>query len=484
MMMLFGSMGLLLFSVFLYVNVLTRMMIFLSGRTDAESTAEHLEALKKLAGVVQAQKFVLDDLKEQKQTLLDRLDPEDKELIKEQSSHLERRWAQLEGLIEKKIQLSALTLEELSQCQAKLDDLLEWADAQAHLFGEALRCSPQAELAQTLLPDHVAICNELESQELAQGALTEEAERIVAHLGLDERQRLQRALSALHGRLASLREAVGQRRKYLSKALSDRTQFLMAVSLASSWVQQNRWLATSQEQVALMPAEVGKQIRSCKNIGARLKEYQTDVAALWAQGRELAKEDETSEIMARLQELQATYDSAVQESAQRLQELEKVLLSRKYFKADLDRVCQWMKQADVVTFPQVSLMGSDAELSSQLGRYQQVLEQSAEHENLLLLVQRAGHELLPSLSEADHSFLDEKLNALPRQFNRIVALAKEKSEKVQEAAAARQEYVSLVDLTVKALSELEDQLTRMSKARLSLSSEEAESAQSDYRALL
>ncbi|XP_060687754.1 nesprin-1-like isoform X2 [Hemiscyllium ocellatum] len=457
------------------------------ARTDAESTAEHLEALRKLAGEVQAQRFVLDDLKEQKQMLMDRLDPEDKELIKEQSSHLERQWVQLEGLIEKKIQLSARVLEELSQCQARLDDLLEWAEAQAQLFGEALRCSPPAELAQTLLPDHIAVCNELESQELAHGALTEEAERILAQLGLDERQQLQRALSALHGRMGSLREAVGQRRKYLSQALSDRSQFLMAVGLASSWVQQNRSVATSKEPAALMPAEVGKQIRSCKSVGSRLKEYQTEVAALWAQGRELAKEateEETSEIMAQLQELQATYDSALQEGAQRLQELEKVLLSRKYFKADLDRVCQWMKQADVVTFPEVSLMGGDAELSSQLARYWQVLEQSTEHENLLLLVQRVGHELLPSLSEADHSFLDEKLNALPRQFNSIVGLAKEKSEKVQEAMAARQEYASLVSLTGKALGELEEQLVRVSKARLSLSSEEAESACSDCRALL
>ncbi|GCC32670.1 hypothetical protein chiPu_0011134 [Chiloscyllium punctatum] len=454
---------------------------------QVQSTAEHLEALRKLAGEVQAQRFVLDDLKEQKQMLMDRLDPEDKELIKEQSSHLERQWVQLEGLIEKKIQLSARVLEELSQCQARLDDLLEWAEAQAQLFGEALRCSPPAELAQTLLPDHIAVCNELESQELAHGALTEEAERILAQLGLDERQQLQRALSALHGRMGSLHEAVGQRRKYLSQALSDRTQFLMAVGLASSWVQQNRLVATSKEPAALMPAEVGKQIRSCKSVGSRLKEYQTDVAALWAQGRELAKEateEETSEIMAQLQELQATYDSALQEGAQRLQELEKVLLSRKYFKADLDRVCQWMKQADVVTFPQVSLMGGDAELSSQLARYRQVLEQSAEHENLLLLVQRAGRELLPSLSEADHSFLDEKLNALPRQFNSIVGLAKEKSEKVQEAMVARQEYASLVSLTGKALGELEEQLVRVSKARLSLSSEEAESACSDCRALL
>ncbi|GCB70645.1 hypothetical protein scyTo_0005735, partial [Scyliorhinus torazame] len=457
------------------------------ARMDAESTAEHLEALKKLASIVQAQTFVVDDLKEQKQKLMDRLNPEDKELVKEQTSHFEKQWAHLEDLIEKKIQVSVLTLEELSQCQSKLDDLVDWADGQTHLFAEALRCSPPAELAQTLLLDHIAICNELESQQLTHGAVTEEAEKILARLGLDERQRLQRALSALHGKMSSLSEAVGQRRKYLSKALSDRTQFLMAVSLAINWIQQNERVATSQEHVALLPLDVGKQIRTCKNVSARLKEYQADVTALWAQGRELAKdatEEETAEIMSQLQELQSMYDSALQQSGQRLQELEKILVSRKYFKADLDKVCHWLKQADIVTFPQISLMSSDAELSSQLSKYQQLLEQSPEYENLLLLVQRTGRELLPSLSEADHSFLDEKLNVLPKQFNCIVALAKEKSDKIQEAIAGRKEYVSLIDLTSKALSELEDQVIQMTKVRLGLSSKEVLSAQSDLRALL
>lgn len=463
------------------------MSWFLCNRTDAESTAELLEALKQLASAVQAQRFVLDDLKDQKQKLMERLNPEDKELIKEQTSHYEKQWAQLEELLERKIQVSVTTLEELSQCQSKLEDLLDWAEGQTRLISEALRCSPPAELAQTLLLDHIASCSELESQQLAHGAATTEAEKILARLGLDERQRLQKTLGALHGRMGSLSEAVGQRRKYLSRALSDRTQFLMALGPAVGWIRQTEMAATTPEHVALMPLDVGKQIRACKAACASLKEYQADVAALWAQGRELAREaaeEETAEIMTHLQELQAAYDSAVQKSAQRLQGLERILASRKYFKADLDKVCHWLKQADILTFPQTSLMSSDAELCVQLAKYQLLLEQCPEYENQLLLVQRSGRELLPSLSEADHSFLDEKLNALPKQFNAIIGLAKEKSEKIQEAIAGRKEYISLIDMTSKALSELEDQLVQMGKSKLRLSSEEAASVQADYRTLL
>uniref|UniRef100_A0A4W3HCF8 Nesprin-1 n=1 Tax=Callorhinchus milii TaxID=7868 RepID=A0A4W3HCF8_CALMI len=457
------------------------------ARADAESTAGHLEALRKLASVVQSQKVVLDDLKEQKQKVMDRLNSDDKELVKEQTSHFEKQWLHLENLIEKKIQASVTTLEEMSLCQAKLEELLEWAGDQQPILSEALKCSPPAELAQTLLIDHITICNELESQQLVHGASVKEAERILAHLGLDERQRFQGTLVELQDKMNSLSEALSQRRKYLSKALSDRTQFLMAVTQAINWIHQNEKKAMSEEHIALMPLDVNKQIRMCRNAHSGLKEHQMEVTALWAQGRELMKEateEENGEMLNKLQQLQSVYDSGLQKSAQRLQELEKILVSRKYFKADMDKVCYWLKQTDIMTFAEVSLMNSDPELSSQLSKYQQILEESPEYENLLLLVQRTGREVLPSLSEMDHSFLDEKLNALPKQFNSLVALAKEKSDKVQEAIAGRKEYSSLIELTSKALSELEDQFVLMSKARLNLSSEETTTLQDDYKALL
>ncbi|XP_009867463.1 PREDICTED: nesprin-1, partial [Apaloderma vittatum] len=457
------------------------------ARSDAESTNVHLEALQKLALAVQERRFALEELKDQKQKMVEHLNLDDKELVKEQFGHFEQRWAQLEDLVKRKIQVSVSTLEELRLVHSKFQELMEWAEEQQPSISEALKQSPPPDLAQSLLMDHLTICSELETKQLVLKTLVKDADRVMTNLGLNERQELQKALSDAQHHVNCLSDLVGQRRKHLNKALSEKTQFLMAVFQATNQIHQHEKKVTFPEYICLLPEDVNKQIRTCKNAQANLKAYQNEVTGLWAQGRDLMKEateQEKSEVLGKLQELQNVYDTVLQKCNQRLLELEKNIVSRKYFKEDLDKACHWLKQADIVTFAEVNVMNSDSELYCQLAKYQQILEQSPEYENLLLALQRDGQEILPSLNEVDHSYLDEKLRILPQQFNIVTALAKEKLYKVQEAIYARKEYACLIELTSKALTELEDQFGNMDKAPAAVLAKEAVSLQQAYRDLL
>ncbi|KAJ8275253.1 hypothetical protein COCON_G00098780 [Conger conger] len=457
------------------------------ARTDTESSSEHLEALRKLAGVLEEQRGTLDDLRDHRQKVLPRLNLDDKELVKEQVGHFEQRWAQLETLMQKKIQDSVLTLEDMSQVESRLREAREWAEEQQPALSEAMKMSPPPELAQSFLFDHLSICSELEAKQLLLAQAISDADRVLAHLGLNERQRLQQLIADTQAEVETLGAKVVQRRKYLSKAFTERTQFLLAVGQAIGWVQQSERKALAEERVALLPDDLGKQVRTCRNIQSSLRAYQSELTSLWSQGRELMKdatEDEKAELLVKLQELQSIFETALQRCSQRLQELEKALVSRKYFKVDLDKTCQWLKQADIITFPEINLMNGDAELSVQLAKYQQILEQATEYENLLLIVQRAGQEILPTLNEVDHCYLDEKLNALPQQYNSILALAKEKSEKIQQVILGRREYASFIEVTHKALKELEEQFNILGKQPVGLRTEEVESLQEEYKSLL
>lgn len=430
---------------------------------------------------------MLEDLKDQKQKVMYHLNLDDKELVKEQISHFEQRWAHLESLIERKIQDSILTLEDMTQVEARLKEAREWAEEQKPALSEAMKMSPPPEVAQSFLFDHLSICSELEAKQILLVQAMSDADRVLAHLGLNERQRLQQLISETQAEVESLSIKVAQRRKNLSKAFTERTQFLLAVSRAITWVQQNEKKAHSDDYIALLPDDLTKQVRTCRNIQSSLRAYQSELTSLWSQGRDLMKdatEDEKAEMLTKLQELQNSFEAALQKCNQRLQELEKVLVTRKYFKADLEKICQWLKQADIVTFPEINLMNGDAELKAQLSKYQQILDQAAEYENLLLIVQRAGQEILPTLNEVDHCYLDEKLNGLPQQYNNILAVAKEKQEKIQQAILARQEYSSFIDVTHKALKELEEQFHNLGTQPVGLQTEQVISLQHDYKALL
>uniref|UniRef100_UPI0037E92F69 nesprin-1 isoform X2 n=1 Tax=Semicossyphus pulcher TaxID=241346 RepID=UPI0037E92F69 len=456
------------------------------ARTDAESSSQHLEALRKLAVALEEQKGTLEDLKEQKQKVIQHLNLDDKELVKEQISHFEQRWSQMQNLIERKIQDSVVTLEDMGQVEARLREARDWAEEQQPALSEAMKMSPPPELAQSFLFDHLSICSELEAKQLLLAQAMVDADRVLARLGLSERQRLQQLIVDTQFEVESLSEKVVQRRKHLSKAFTERTQFLMAVGQSISWVQQNEKKAQAEEYIALLPDDLAKQVRTCRNIQSSLKAYQSELTSLWSQGRDLmrdASEEERNEILTKLQELQNIFDKTLHRCGQKLQELEKVLVSRKYFKTDLEKICLWIKQADIVTFPEINLMVGDAELEAQLLKYQHIIEQAIEYENLLLIVQRAGQEILPSLNEVDHCYLDEKLNTLPQQYNSILALAKEKQEKIQQAILTRNEYTSFIDVTHKALQELEEQYNSLGNQPVGLQTEEVVSLQSDYKAI-
>ncbi|XP_052352542.1 nesprin-1-like isoform X4 [Oncorhynchus keta] len=456
------------------------------ARTDAESSSEHLEALKKLAVALGDQKGTLEDLKDQRQKVTHHLNLDDKELVKEQISHFEQRWVQLQSLINRKIQDSVLTLEDMAKVEARLREAREWAEEQQPGLSEAMKMSPPPELAQSFLFDHLSICSELEAKQMLLAQAMSDADRVLAHLGLNECQRLQQLISDTRAEVESLSVKVAQRRKHLSKAFTERTQFLQAVNQSITWVQQNEKKAQAEEYIALLPDDLAKQVKACRNIQSSLKAYQSEQTSLWSQGRDLMKDatqDEKVEMLTKLQELQNIFEKALQKCVQRLQELDKVLVSRKYFKADLEKTCQWLKQADIVTFPEINLMNGDLELNVQLLKYRQIVEQAMEYENLLLIVQRTGQEILPTLNEVDHCYLDEKLNALPQKYNSILSLAKEKQEKIEQAILARKEYASFIDVTHKALKELEEQFHNLGLQPVGLQTEEVVNLLSDYKAL-
>lgn len=255
---------------------------------------------------------------------------------------------------------------------------------------------------------------------------------------------------------------------------------------ALAWVQQQERKALIDDHIALLPEDLAKQVAACRGVQRSLRAYQRELASLWVQGRELerdATDKERAETLARLENLQAAFETTLQRTTQRLADLEKALTSRKYFQVDLDKTCHWLRQAEAITFPEINLgkIDDSSELQSELSKFQNVLEQASEYENLLLIVQRIGQEILPTLNETDHCYLDERLNALPQQYNAILALAKEKKDRVQQIILEQKEFSTFFDITRNALEELQEQFDNLEKQTIIIREEDFVHLMNEYR---
>lgn len=446
-----------------------------------ESTAGCLDALKKLSVDLQDQRCVLEDLKDNKNAILPRLSFEDKDLVKEQVGYLEQRWTQMEMQVEQKIQDTIQTLEDLNHLEDQLREIQEWAEVQRPSLSDVLKTSPPPDLAQSFLFDHLSFCAELEAKQQFISQSSSEADSLYSHLGLNEKKRLQTLVQDVQAEVESLASKAVHHRKSLSKVFTERTQFLQALDRASGWIKQQEQKVLADDHVALLPDELSKQVSVCKNICCSLRSYQVELTSLWTQGRELIKETtegEKVETLQRLEELQGTFEGSLQRCTHHLQHLERALVIRKYFKVDLDRICEWLRHAEAAIFPIIDLNRNDVELQNQLAKYQQILDHTSAYENLLLIVQRAGQEILPTLNEVDHCYLDEKLNGLPQQYNAILLSTKEKRDRIQQVILERRELESLVEVTRKALEGLQEQCDALEKRSTSL--EDGERLHGDY----
>ncbi|KAL2082207.1 hypothetical protein ACEWY4_022025 [Coilia grayii] len=197
-----------------------------------------------------------------------------------------------------------------------------------------------------------------------------------------------------------------------------------------------------------------------------LKGRQGELVSLWGRARDLVKDstdEEKAETLDRLQDVQDSFDSALRRHTHKLQDLQKALVTRKYFKMDLEKMCDWLRKMEALTFPEIDLKASNMDLQSLLTKYRAVLEQASEYENLLLIVQRTGQEILPTLSEVEHGYLDEKLNALPQQYHSVLVLAKLRHETVQQASADQRNFHSLMETAQKTVRELQEQFEAVEK---------------------
>lgn len=448
-----------------------------------ESTAGCLDSLRKLSIDLQEQRCVLEDLRDNKNAILPRLSLEDKDLVKEQVGYLEQRWTQMEMLVEQKIQDIIQTLEDMNHLEDQLRETQEWAEVQRPSLLDVLKTSPPPDLAQSFLFDHLSFCAELEAKQQFINQSLSEAASLYSHLGLNEKKRLQTLVQDVQAEVESLSLKATHHRKSLSKVFTERTQFLQALDRAAGWIKQQEQRVLADEHVALLPDELSKQVSLCKNICSSLRAYQVELTSLWAQGRKLVKDatqDEKVETLQRLEELQGTFEASLQRCIHHLQHLEKALVIRKYFKVDLDRICEWLRHADAATFPIIDLNRNDMDLQKQSAKYQQILDHTTAYENLLLIVQRAGQEILPTLNEVDHCYLDEKLNGLPQQYNAILLSTKEKRDRIQRVILERRELESLIEVTRKALEELQEQCDALEKQSNSRSLEDTDGLQGDY----
>uniref|UniRef100_A0A8C4RAI8 Uncharacterized protein n=1 Tax=Eptatretus burgeri TaxID=7764 RepID=A0A8C4RAI8_EPTBU len=446
------------------------------NRTEIERTSVYIETLQQLKGHMEHEQNLLSGLKATRESVLKNLSPEDRELVHQKSENCEEQWTQLFSQIEKKIQLMVTAAEEYEHCKTKLKDLIFQLNVLKSSFSElGKKRLPDysMEISKGLQKQHVTLNMQLKDIRQSLQSLFQESEKYMGSLAKAERQDLDDALSSCQKLYDSVSDSELQCYKYLCKIISERAQFMLQLRQLRGRLDQVRVKGNLEQAVALMPQHINKQIKACANVYSDLKENDGELQDLWQQLHAFINENdvEDMDLQIKLQELQHYYDSLMELLTQRRHELERCLALRSHFKADLDKVGYWLKQSDIVTFPEVCLMCTETELVGNLNKYDKIISEVPANENVLLSIQRNGQDIMPLLGQIDFAFLDEKLKMLPQHFREVVDLTKQRREVVLKSIKIRKEYSNLIKRINNKIAESDRHVVGFGKEPVGLSVE-------------
>ncbi|XP_063044606.1 nesprin-1-like isoform X4 [Engraulis encrasicolus] len=310
---------------------------------------------------------------------------------------------------------------------------------------------------ENFLLQQLSVCAEMEARREVLEEVMGEAEELMGRLGLQEKRRLQRLLekaqkeaqelgvTAANGRKlmksytehAHILRELGRVEQAAKKAMTTAFKMGATASKMATCCSNSSDCTTSgastnlnslgaglqnKGEGPLLASRVNRQLKVCINTLSSLGGQQSELRELWQRARELEgalnthmthstndashtihaiqpSPKPTHSTLERLQQVETTLATYVHSHTLHLQRLQKALIGRRHLQQDINKLCDWLKQAEELTFAQVAWSASEEHLGLLLKDLARLQEQGAGYESLLMMVMRAGGEVLEELGE-------------------------------------------------------------------------------------
>ncbi|KAI8478923.1 hypothetical protein Bbelb_433440 [Branchiostoma belcheri] len=277
--------------------------------------------------------------------------------------------------------------------------------------------------AQKQLEQYSGLCKEIDERKDSLASMQTFVEELLPNLGKAERKDLEDKLQSIQQQYTQLEKDAKGRRQALGKGVSERRELLSELEQCQTWLEQTdkKVQTLVEDPVALQPHGVQKQINSCKALQNVVSLYQPNIAEVNYKAQNLLgdlDEDDKVKLDSALEGLQEGNDNLQDQLTTWLVRLESALQDRETFQADLDSCSQWLKQADIATFPEVKLDAALQELETQLDKHQHISKEAGMYDEMLNRLQQQGGAMEAQLNPQDATILREKLVAVEQQFKR------------------------------------------------------------------
>ncbi|CAH1263258.1 SYNE1, partial [Branchiostoma lanceolatum] len=460
------------------------------GQLDQDrdsSTPVRLDKAKHLVADIEHQKVTIEELRARGKDMKAALAVSDQKLLQDHVSILEEHLGRLLKVAQSQQSQLQTALEHFSGAQFQTAGTQTWLQTMQGRVAAPVVLKLDVQEAQKQLEQYSGLCKEIDERKDSLASMQTFVEELLPNLGKTERNDLEAKLQSIQQQYTQLEKDAKGRRQALGKGVSERRDLLSELEQCQTWLEQTgRKVQTLvEEPVALQPHGVQKQINSCKALQNVVSSYQPNIAEVNSKAQHLLDdldEDDKVKLDSALEGLQEGNDNLQEQLTTRLVTLESALQDRETFQADLDGCSQWLKQADIATFPEVKLDAALQELEAQLDKHQHISKEASMYDEMLNRLQQQGGAMEAQLNPQDATILRERLVAVEQQFKRVSSKAAEKVSKLEGALEARRDHESQLEQCSQDLKSLQSQLDKINTP-IPLSSNDAQSLLNKHREL-
>lgn len=409
----------------------------------------------------------LADLKQKAQKVTEIISNLDAQQVEEQLKSVDRRYNDVSKRIARKAQMLDATNKGVECTRSEIEQVDNWAQMQIAKLQTPQTIGFESSEAENALQKLKALTKDIEAKQ----AVTDALDKRVANMHNDleplEHAQLEGDLRNVATKQKELVNLLKSEIGNIAEATQARRKLETDLEKAKAWLKAKlNDVRKLSSHLPLQSVTVENDIKTCKVTENDIKNFSEGLLNdVLKQGQNILKDcadEDKDRLQGLLDEVTNDYQTLKVEAANKAKSLADLLDGRKTFESDVDRLNNWLNQAEVSTSDELRATSLPI-LEEQLAKFEKLGEESKDMSKLLSAITDQGKAITPTLSNPDKLKLNETVKSLRDKYNKITTTINDKIRILEEHIKKYKEAKSRLAECVQFLNNIQQEIRDLNR---------------------
>ncbi|XP_008570411.1 PREDICTED: LOW QUALITY PROTEIN: dystonin [Galeopterus variegatus] len=396
----------------------------------------------------------------------------DKPIVKKSIDELNSAWDSLNKAWKDRIEKLEEAMQAAVQYQDGLQAIFDWVDIAGGKLASMSPIGTDLETVKQQIEELKQFKSEAYQQQIEMERLNHQAELLLKKVTEEsDKHTVQDPLMELKLIWDSLDERIINRQHKLEGALLALGQFQHALDELLAWLTHTEGLLGEQKPVGGDPKAIEIELAKHHVLQNDVLAHQSTVEAVNKAGNDLIESsagEEASNLQNKLEVLNQRWQTILEKTEQRKQQLDGALRQAKGFHGEIEDLQQWLTDTERHLLASKPLGGLPETAKEQLNAHMEVCAAFAVKEETYKSLMQKGQQMLARCPKSAETNIDQDINNLKEKWESVETKLNERKIKLEEALNLAMEFHNSLQDFINWLTQAEQTLNIASRPSLIL----------------